>query len=201
VARQHVFPVCSVKFQKLDGFDFDESVATPITAFYNAYKSVDSAESVSVVAVRNATNRASAVTFIVEGGGEYLIDGDLSIPSETSFDWSQPVPINVFPAQIFFSYNSAPGSFNFNIFEASGLSPEEATPGTIYCIGSKPQTGTTLSRNLIPALDGQGFSPFHPANQYDMIITGDTMSGICWTTVMWSGNHFVYLGSSNWATL
>lgn len=210
--RSHVFPVSNNKFQKLDGIEIDES--TPFYAgVYKFYRGVGSDGGVYVVSVGASYSEVGSINFIVEGGGEYLLDSNVSVPSETNLDWSgghdSQIALNIYPSYILstnpiFSGSAAIGK----ILEASELpDPEKLTAGEIFCIGSKNPADNVFKRNLVPLVCGaEGYTPFHPAVGFGNFIVdlhnpnndGSSVNKPCWTTLMWNGTNFVLLGSNNW---
>jgi hypothetical protein len=212
--RSHVFPVSNNKFQKLDGIEIDES-APFYSAQYSNYRGVGSDGGVYVVSTLTSSSEVGSINFIVEGGGEYLLDSNVSVPSETNLDWSgghdSIIALNIWTSYILSTNPIVSGSASLSTFlEASELpDPEKLTAGEIFCIGSKNPADNVLKRNLVPAVYGnEGAGVFYPeegsfgsgAFSIDLHQPNDgyVVDKSCWTTLMWNGTNFVLLGSNNW---
>ena len=211
--RSHVFPISNNKFQKFDGIEIDESAPVFGILNYKYYRGVGSDGGVYVVQTGYQGNEIGSINFIAEGGGEYLLDSNISVPSETTLDWSgggdSTIALNIYPSYILstnpiFSTSAVIGK----ILEASGLpDPEKLTAGEIFCIGSKNPADNVFKRNLVPNVYGtEGYNPFHPAVEFGNFLVdlhnpnndGSSVNKPCWTTLMWNGTNFVLLGSNNW---
>lgn len=202
--RSHVFPVCSPNFNVLDFDTVDESQSYPMSGTTEAYGGVSSTGVKTAVFFNATNNEVEFSAIILEDGGEYLVNDDISIPSETTLDWTgdaNGIQINAYSFDSIKNHNS--------VLFGAALNATKATKGLhegeVICIGSKPPSDPAFKRNVLPATsnyntDGLNATPFSDGG-YDFIINASgtyDSTGIAWITVMWSGTRWVYLGSSTW---
>lgn len=201
--RKHVFPVCKPSFNVLDFDTIDE------TQSYTMYGTTEAYAGVSSTGVKWTNSvKASLVetsNFFIEDVGEYLVNDDISAPSETTLDWTgdaNRIQINAY------SFDTLKNSINTGfVAMIDATKPLVGLPaGAVICIGSKPPSDSAFRRNVLPGvfsyksgglvalfpLSDSGFSfTLNQDNPYDS-------TGIAWVTLMWSGTRWVYLGSSTW---
>ena len=206
MAKKNIFPVCSPSFNVLDFDTVDESQSYPLTSPTEAYSGVSSTGVETAVFFNADNNEVEFSAFIIEDGGEYLVNDNISIPSQTTLDWTgdaNGIQIN--------AYNFGSIKESTSALLEVALNATKATKGLlageVICIGSKPPSDPAFVRNVLPSTssttDGTLSTPFSQADAafFDFRInhTGTYDStGIAWITLMWSGTRWVYLGSSTW---
>ena len=205
MAREHVFPVCSPNFNVLDFDTVDESQSYPLTSPTEAYGGVSSTGVETAVFFNAVNNEVAFSTFIIEDGGEYLVNDNISIPSQTTLDWTgdaNGIQINAYN----FGSVKAATSGIFEVARNATKATKGLLAGEVICIGSKPPSDPAFVRNVLPSTsnyntDGTLSTPFSPDAAFDFTInavgTYDS-TGIAWITLMWSGTRWVYLGSNTW---
>ena len=164
MANEHVFPVCSPSFNVLDFDTTDESQSYPYSTNSEQYAGVSSTGVEFTVVVRIADGQVSSSQFALQEGGEYLVNDDISAPSETTLDWtgdSNGIQINLYSLD---SVINETGSVFTTFVDAINFK-KRLNAGEVICIGSKP-VDSAFSRNVLPSVyarkeDGTRFvSPF-----------------------------------------
>ena len=222
MAKKNVFPVCKPAFNKVDFESVDESKSLDVDAIREQYKVVSSTGVLGTVIAQKSNNLVNYSQFYATQGGEYLVNNDISAPSETTLDWSgdsNGTQINLtFAESVKHSPNfpAAPVTTN-GLILTDALDYNELKIGDVVCIGSKDLSGTTFDRNNLPALyhyraeeypDFPGYNiqelPFTEMGSGDFGFTIDAnvfdnvSANPVWTTIMFIGTRWVILGSNNW---
>jgi|TARA_B100000035_G_scaffold44296_1_gene33250 hypothetical protein len=188
--RKRTFPICRATFNKLDFEKVDESTFLQ-TGSSKQYR-VESSGGLLGSLVVNQSNEVAVASFVVDEGGEYLVDEDISAPSETTLDWggdANGIQINL--------YESIAVKLQLpNTFK--GVRSDDfkrLLPGEIFCVGVKPPLNSAFNPNVLPGL-------FNHEAEYPLGMTSSEVhkvtSRASWKTVMWTGTRWVILGSSNW---
>jgi hypothetical protein len=205
--RKHVFPVCKPSFNVLDFDTIDETQSYPISGSFDSHGGVSST-GVKYNVVFNTTNSLILYSsFLIEDGGEYLVNDDISAPSETTLDWTgdaNGIQINALSVDSI--KNITTNNYLSRLIEFAKPTKGLAK-GEVVCIGSKPPLDSAFRRNNLPA--PWLYNPNIPY-LYNMPLSDTEFSfgidqespydstGIAWITLMWSGTRWVYLGSSTW---
>ena len=93
MARKHVFPVCSTNFNALDLDTIDETQSYPALSTSNAYGGTTSSGAKFAIIV-GSDSGVNFIIFFLEESGEYLLDENVSAPSDTTFDWTDSIIVN-----------------------------------------------------------------------------------------------------------
>lgn len=206
MARKHVFPVCSPNFNVLDFDTIDETQSYFAGGSFYTYGGISSTGVKYSATFKDTDNKVAYSNFIFEDGGEYLVNDDISAPSETTLDWTgdfNGIQVNAYP---FESIKNSTSSF----FKASlkagkaGKAAKGLHVGEVICIGSKPPLDSAFKRNVLPSVydyQADGVTYFTPMADvgFNFILTQEVTYdsiGIAWVTLMWSGTRWVYLGSN-----
>ena len=206
MARKHIFPVCRPSFNILDFATVDESQSYYMAGTTEAYGGVSSTGVETAVFFGKNSSDVAFSAFIIEDGGEYLVNDDISIPSETTLDWTgdaNGIQLNVYS---FGSIRNDPGVISVTALNATKAT-KELEAGEVICIGSKPPSSSSFKRNVIPATwhyntDGTFTLPLSDDDPLFKFILSENdaydSTGIAWVTLMWSGTRWVYMGSNTW---
>jgi len=196
--RSHVFPVCRPSFNKLDVETIDESrsLLAGISGNNIYYKTTGSDGVQGFANFNIAGEKIVRIDFVVDGdGGEYLL-GDISNPSEITI--LEPLPFGFVHAR---NLKNSSNELILNRLYITDIQDYSLSAGSVFCFGSKPSTDVTIYRNapqvgineldsyITPLDDMTGFSP-----------TMQGVDGNIWFTYMFTGTHFVLLGSNNWVS-
>lgn len=211
MARNHTFPLCSPRFNALDFDTIDESEDYDPRDGFATYGGVSSTGVKFSASVILSNSDVQTATFAIQEGGEYLVDSDISAPSETTLDWTgdaNGIQINAYSLNSL-KYPEDAGVFFPPLVAATEMS-EELNTGEIICIGSKPPSDSNFVRNVLPGVfagisGGKFLMPFTD----DILTSGNFTirqadpelsynSAASWVTLMWSGTRWVFFGSNNW---
>lgn len=218
MARKHVFPVCRPTFNKIDFESIDESKSLDYSATREQYKVVSSTGVLGTVTAQKSDNLVNYCSFYAPHGGEYLVNDDISAPSETTLDWSGDGNGTQVNLSFVDSSKNSKLTNDVNAFILTdALDYNELKIGDVVCVGSKDLSGTTFSRNNLPSLyhyrgeeypDLPGYNiqelPFTEGGfenfgfYINNVVWDNVPAKPVWTTIMFTGTRWVILGSNNW---